>query len=291
MADDDRDGDAGTCTSSSTSCTLDETTGDVLRRARRGGRSAASTVRVLLDHWAIAATPRLQGDAASASTAMGAKWQLMLPVQPFKGKYQRPDLRNHRKLLVVDGRVAFMGSQNMIDRTLQHRRRTSSAACNWKELMVAARGPGRGRRQRDLPHGLVQRDRRAARRARPTPLDVDRHRRRSTARWCRAGPGFDGENNLRLFLALLYARAASRIIITSPYFVPDEAMLYAITTAVPARRRGRAVRLGDRRPGDGLPRPALATTRRCCEPGCASACTRRRTSCTRSTSRSTTRSR
>ena len=27
----------------------------------------------------------------------------MLPVQPFKGKYQRPDLRNHRKILVVDG--------------------------------------------------------------------------------------------------------------------------------------------------------------------------------------------
>ena len=45
-----------------------------------------------------------------------------------------------------------------------------------------------------------------------------------------SGPGFDGENNLRLFNALLYA-AQERIIITSPYFVPDESMLYAITTA------------------------------------------------------------
>ena len=38
------------------------------------------------------------------------------------------------------------------------------------------------------------------------------------------------ENNLRLFLTLLY-QAREQIIITSPYFVPDESMLYAITSA------------------------------------------------------------
>jgi cardiolipin synthase len=45
-----------------------------------------------------------------------------------------------------------------------------------------------------------------------------------------SGPGFEGENNLRLFNSLLYS-AQKKIIITSPYFVPDESMLYAITTA------------------------------------------------------------
>ena len=45
-----------------------------------------------------------------------------------------------------------------------------------------------------------------------------------------SGPSFDGENNLRLFNSLLYA-AQERIMICSPYFVPDESMLYAITTA------------------------------------------------------------
>jgi len=45
-----------------------------------------------------------------------------------------------------------------------------------------------------------------------------------------SGPGFEGENNLRLFNSLLYA-AQQRVIITSPYFVPDDSMLYAITTA------------------------------------------------------------
>src|SRR6478609_8470166 len=46
-----------------------------------------------------------------------------------------------------------------------------------------------------------------------------------------SGPGFEVENNLRLFLALLYA-AKKQIMIVSPYFVPDEALLLAVTAAV-----------------------------------------------------------
>ena len=45
-----------------------------------------------------------------------------------------------------------------------------------------------------------------------------------------SGPGFPGENNLRLFNSLVYA-AQKKVILVSPYFVPDDSMLYAITTA------------------------------------------------------------
>jgi cardiolipin synthase len=45
-----------------------------------------------------------------------------------------------------------------------------------------------------------------------------------------SGPGFPDENNLRLFNSLIYS-AQRRLSITSPYFVPDESLLYAITTA------------------------------------------------------------
>ena len=45
-----------------------------------------------------------------------------------------------------------------------------------------------------------------------------------------SGPGFEFENNLRLFLGLIYY-AQRKIIIVSPYFVPDEGLLNAITTA------------------------------------------------------------
>ena len=45
-----------------------------------------------------------------------------------------------------------------------------------------------------------------------------------------SGPAYEGENNLRLFLSLV-SSAQEKVIITSPYFVPDEAMMYAITSA------------------------------------------------------------
>ena len=38
------------------------------------------------------------------------------------------------------------------------------------------------------------------------------------------------ENNLRLFTTLIYG-AEQRLSLTSPYFVPDESLLYAVTTA------------------------------------------------------------
>jgi cardiolipin synthase len=54
-----------------------------------------------------------------------------------------------------------------------------------------------------------------------------------------SGPAYEAENNLALFNSLLY-HATTRISITSPYFVPDQSLLGAITTAA---RRGVAVEL------------------------------------------------
>ena len=64
----------------------------------------------------------------------------MLPVRPLRGEWQRPDLRNHRKLLVIDGRVGFMGSQNLVDSSYNkpaNRRR----GLHWRDLMVRVEGP------------------------------------------------------------------------------------------------------------------------------------------------------
>ena len=46
-----------------------------------------------------------------------------------------------------------------------------------------------------------------------------------------SGPGYETENNLRLFNTLIYS-AQERVRIVTPYFVPDDSLLYAVTTAV-----------------------------------------------------------
>jgi cardiolipin synthase A/B len=184
-------------------------------------------VRVLLDH---IANLRSRGYRRTLRrlTQMGADWHLMLPVQPLRGRYQRPDLRNHRKILIIDGDVGFTGSQNVIDASY-NKRGNRRRGLRWKDLMVRFEGP--------IVAGinalfvtdwysetddLLDREVAGARGSvNPDLLD---------AQVVPSGPGFDGENNLRMFNSLIYA-AQKRIVITSPYFVPDESMLYAITTA------------------------------------------------------------
>jgi cardiolipin synthase len=206
---------------------LDKTTApffDALEDAVKRG----VTVRVLLDHIASLRTPDFKR-TKKRLTAMGAKWQLMLPVQPLRGKYQRPDLRNHRKLLVVDGRVAFMGSQNVIDRSY-NKRSNIRRGLKWKELIVRLEGPiVAGLNAIFITDWYSETDELLRRETEPITDEVSENQ--LDAQVVPSGPGFAGENNLRLFLALLYY-AQERIVITSPYFVPDESMLMAVTSAV-----------------------------------------------------------
>jgi cardiolipin synthase len=45
-----------------------------------------------------------------------------------------------------------------------------------------------------------------------------------------SGPGFDNDNNLKLFTSLIHA-AKSHITIVNPYFIPDDSLVTAITSA------------------------------------------------------------
>ena len=207
--------------------TWDQTTGpffDALEAAVQRG----VTVRVMLDHIASLRT-RDYKRTIKRLTAMGAQWRLMLPVQPLKGKYQRPDLRNHRKLMVVDGAVGFMGSQNVIDRSY-NKRSNIRRGLKWQELVTRLEGPiVAGLNAIFITDWYTETDELLGRETDAVAeLAVDET---IDCQLVPSGPGFDGENNLKLFLTLLYF-AEREIIITSPYFVPDEAMLTALTSAV-----------------------------------------------------------
>jgi cardiolipin synthase A/B len=159
---------------------------------------------------------------------MGVRWQLMLPVQPLRGKYQRPDLRNHRKILVVDGEVGFMGSQNIIDRSY-NKRSNIRRGLKWKELVVRVEGPiVSGLEAIFATDWYLETGEPPMREI--VPLGQEAEAQNLDCQVVPSGPGYSNENNLKLFLALMYA-ARERIILTSPYFVPDEAMLRAISGA------------------------------------------------------------
>ena len=97
------------------------------------------TVRVLSDHVAQFCYPN-RNETLADLAAMGAEYRPMLPLQPFKRRWRRPDLRNHRKLVVVDGVVGLTGSQNLIA-DHYHGKKNIERGLHWHELMVRFEGP------------------------------------------------------------------------------------------------------------------------------------------------------
>nr|WP_054687252.1 cardiolipin synthase [Microbacterium sp. No. 7] len=202
----------------------DRTTDDFFR-ALEEVAARGVTVRVLLDHWANRGKPFYKQTLARLD-AMGAQWHLMLPVQPLKGKYQRPDLRNHRKLLVVDDRVGFTGSQNITDSTY-NLKKNIKRGLHWVDLMVRVEGPVVASINAVFASDWfsetdeIIEDLRLVESAGTGDLDCQ---------IVPSGPGFEFQNNLKLFMGLVFA-AQERVNIVSPYFVPEEGLLLAIQTA------------------------------------------------------------
>jgi len=168
----------------------------------------------------------------------------MLPLRPLKGQFQRPDLRNHRKLMVVDGHVGFMGSQNLIEPGY-NKPKNHAAGRQWVELVARIDGPTVSSLMAVFAQDwYIETHERLGE-------EITRHTRTPHAdgvagQVLPSGPGYDTENNLRLFTALIYS-AQRRVSLTSPYFVPDEPLLYAVTTAA---RRGVDVELFVSEEGD-----------------------------------------
>ena len=97
----------------------DEATADVFEAMREVVQRGIE-LRVLLDHVSAVRNPGAKRTRQKLDE-IGARWAYMLPVRPWRGEWQRPDLRNHRKLVVVDGEIGFMGSQNLVDSSYNKR--------------------------------------------------------------------------------------------------------------------------------------------------------------------------
>ncbi|GAA3589270.1 cardiolipin synthase [Klugiella xanthotipulae] len=205
---------------------------EALRRACERG----VTVRVLSDFVTGFQFPNRR-ETRRLLREMGAEWLPLLPLVPWRGQWQRPDMRNHRKIVVVDGYTGFMGSQNMIDSSYL-KKKNVQRGLHWHELMVEAEGPI----VRELNAVFLTDWYSESGELLPidtTPVVFSPRPELVDAQVVPSGPSFDNDNNLKLFVALIH-QAERRISITSPYFVPDESLLIALITAA---ARGVAVEL------------------------------------------------
>lgn len=195
---------------------------DALLRAHARG----VTVRILIDHVGSLGYPGYS-DLVKELDASGVPWRRSLPLRPWKGEYQRPDLRNHRKILVIDGEIAYTGSQNVIHRSY-NKRANLRKGFEWKDLSVRCTGPIVAELNAVFASDWYSETEVILFEEFDTELDPI-HEGGAMAQVVPSGPGFELENNLRLFNHLIY-NANEQIVICSPYFVPDESLMHALVT-------------------------------------------------------------
>jgi cardiolipin synthase len=195
----------------------------VMRAARRG-----IAVRVLAD--AFGSRDLIRSAHWREMEESGAEMRVALPVgNPLWTIIRgRVDLRNHRKLLIVDNRIAWCGSQNAADPEF----RIKPHYAPWVDVMTRWEGQvardcqflfvsdWMGEYGEDLSSMLVEQ-----------PLDAGGE---IIAQVVGTGPTVTFDAMTACFTELVHS-ARHELIITTPYFVPDEQLLFAILSAA---RRG-----------------------------------------------------
>jgi len=145
-----------------------------------------------------------------------------LPVGFFRRNTGRIDLRNHRKIAVIDGRVAYTGSQNLVDATFK-------AGLTYEELNVRLCGPVALELQAVFAEDWYVETGEMLDDGRYFPVpDLDGT---LPAQVLPSGTNYPRENNQRLIVSMIHA-ANREVFITMPYLIPDDALLQAMQTAV-----------------------------------------------------------
>jgi cardiolipin synthase len=189
--------------------------------------------RVLVD--ALGSKDFLKGDTPGRLRDAGVQLGVSLPVGIFSTLFSRADLRNHRKIAVIDGKICYTGSQNLVDPRYF---KQDEGVGQWIDAMLRIEGPavealggiflqdwevntGASLARLEECHDVVPVEKQG-----PVALQV-----------MPSGPARKPLAILQLLLATFYA-ARRELIVTTPYFVPDDSLLTALVSAA---HRGVAV--------------------------------------------------
>lgn len=148
-----------------------------------------------------------------------------LPIDPIRAAWTL-NMRNHRKLMVVDGHIAFTGGINIGQQFLQ-----------WRDVHLRIEGPAALQLQAIFVEDWYFATRWDLTDAAFFPVCTPVGS--SVLQIVDSGPDTRIESIHRLYFAAI-AAARRRVLVTTPYFVPDRALLVALQTAA---MRGVEVRL------------------------------------------------
>lgn len=180
---------------------------------------AGVQVRLLYDAVGSFYIGRLLGPLEKA----GGKTAAFLPLAPFKSRF-RINLRTHRKIAILDGRVGFTGGMNVGNEYLG----LDENFGYWRDEFMRIEGPAVASMQRIFAEDWDF--------SAEEPLNDDGYfpmvtcPGESLVQMIASGPDQEQNSMRQTFLAAM-AAAKKRLWIASPYFVPDPSVLDAIMLA------------------------------------------------------------
>lgn len=203
---------------------LDDETGRAVAEAviRAAGRGV--TCRIMVD--ALGSRDFLASESWQRLRAAGVRTAVALPLgNPLRTLFRRRlDLRNHRKITVIDGAICHCGSQNCADAAFLPKK----AFAPWVDIMLRLEGPV----ARQM-HLLFAQDWLACRdEAEAAPFDKAPpvFEEGFEAQVVGTGPMIERDVTAQLFSRLI-GEAREELILSTPYFVPGEVVCAALLGA------------------------------------------------------------
>jgi len=193
----------------------------VIRAAGRG-----VSCRVLVD--ALGARPWWKGGQPQRLRDAGVELRAALPVGLFRSFIGRTDLRLHRKIVVVDGEVAWTGSMNLVDPSFF---KQGAGVGKWVDAMVRTEGAVVVLLAATMISDWILETRESFQNviAGASAGNV-KFLGMADVQVVPAGPGETGDGLLQMLLALI-SSAQNELVLTTPYLVPDESILRALRGA------------------------------------------------------------
>ncbi len=190
---------------------------------RAAGRGVAC--RISAD--AMGSKAFLKGQQIEALRSAHIEVVTALPTGLARSLFVRADLRNHRKIVVIDNRVAYTGSQNLVDPRFF---KQDAGVGQWVDAMARIEGPAVSPLAATfLADWCVESgDRFDA--AKLNAAAASMPNGPTTIQVVPSGPGANPQVIHQLLLTTIYA-ARRELVMTTPYFVPDESMLTALLSA------------------------------------------------------------
>jgi cardiolipin synthase len=164
--------------------------------------------------------------------AAGVQLAVFHPVRPWRPRWSW-SVRDHRKLLVVDGTVAFIGGLNISDEDAAGRPERRA----WHDVHAQIQGPATAELRRNSS-GLAPRDRREYRFPCPTPSCPQRLLAMHLS--SRSVGGYRERRRIQKHYQYALRRAQSTVRVMFGYFVPDRGWLRLLGNTA---RRGIDVRV------------------------------------------------